>query len=666
MAKKVTVQLQTVGADSAVKDIEKVNGSLDKLNTSQKQTTQSSEALTTRVSENGGAMGLLNQLTGGMAQTFKDAGEAVGLTSKSLKGLKGAILATGIGVLVIGLSALIANFREVKIFLGIINPQQERFNEAMEEANVAAHDAARGLETLRDIVLDTSRSEDVRNEALRQLSGTVTELNGLTIDSAGALDQVTASTGPYITATMARAKADAFAKLVAEEEAKLIKMRLANEAELTDVIANRDRALGEPDRYGSDRTIRMTTKRIKELTQGFGEQEAIISGLKDVFQDLTAEALEAEAALNSTEKKVKKTGSSGESTEQKLAKMNRALEEIRKGTIIGPQAEREEQENQIKAHYDKLLENAKLYLEEDSEVFVQLTTARDKKLTDLRQKFADEDAAAAEAENQKKIQKKREANELATSDEVARRERLLAAKQFDLSLEEDPMKKIEIQKEILALEKELLLERLNFELTLTEEGTQANKDAQNAIKAANEKFARESKKLTDDTETTKTAITKKGETERKEAIQQAFKDITSLVGASSKFGKGIAAGNAIRDTLAGANKALAQGGIFGFIQAAAIIASGFKNVKSILATEDPAPPAELGASTPAGGAEPTVPPTPEAQSLPPAFTTVGASGINQIADVLGESKPQRAFVVSGDVSTAQELERNIVQSASLG
>ena len=665
MAKKVTVQLQTVGADSAVKDIEKVNGSLDKLNTSQKQTTQSSEQLTTRVSENGGAMGLLNQLTGGMAQTFKDAGEAVGLTNKSLKGLKGAILATGIGVLVIGLSALIANFREVKIFLGIINPQQERFNEAIEEANVAAHDAARGLETLRDIVLDTSRSEEVRNEALRQLSGTVTELNGLTIDSAGALDQVTASTGPYITATMARAKADAFAKIVAEEEAKLIKARIGNEAELNELFKKRfDLEAG--DLYGKENKIKGVNKRIDELNNSYGEQEVIISGLKDVFQDLTAEALEAEAALNSTEKKVKKTGSSGETTEQKLAKMNRALEEIRKGTIIGPQEERDEQVNQINAHYDKLLENAKLYLEEDSEVFVQLTTARDKKISDLRQKFADEDAAAADAELQKKIQKKIEANTLETSDEVARRERLLAAKQFDLSLEEDPMKKIEIQREILELEKELALEKVNFEIETFEEGTQAHTDAQNRKIALEEKFSRESTKLTNATTKLNTAITKKAEKEREEAIQQAFQNITSIVGASSKFGKGISAANAIRSTYAGATKALEQGGIFGFIQAAAIIASGFKNVKSILATEDPAPPAELGASTPAGGAEPTLPPTPEAQSLPPAFTTVGASGINQIADVLGESKPQRAFVVSGDVSTAQELERNIVQSASLG
>jgi len=52
----------------------------------------------------------------------------------------------------------------------------------------------------------------------------------------------------------------------------------------------------------------------------------------------------------------------------------------------------------------------------------------------------------------------------------------------------------------------------------------------------------------------------------------------------------------------------------------------------------------------------------------PAFNIVGASGTNQIADAIAEStkKPQRAYVVSGDVSTAQELERKTVQGASLG
>ena len=53
-------------------------------------------------------------------------------------------------------------------------------------------------------------------------------------------------------------------------------------------------------------------------------------------------------------------------------------------------------------------------------------------------------------------------------------------------------------------------------------------------------------------------------------------------------------------------------------------------------------------------------------SIPPQFNTVGASGTNQLASALGGQAPIQAFVVSGDVSTAQELDRNIVSSASLG
>ena len=149
MAKKVVeVELKTVGAEEAVADINDVSQSLNKLEKQEKGTTQQTEKLTTRVSENGGAMGILNQLTGGMAQTFKDAGEAVGLTGKSLKGLKGALLATGIGIAVIAVGALINNFDKVTAALGITNPRLEKFNETVGEAEVAAANASRGLETL--------------------------------------------------------------------------------------------------------------------------------------------------------------------------------------------------------------------------------------------------------------------------------------------------------------------------------------------------------------------------------------------------------------------------------------------------------------------------------------------------------------------------------------
>jgi len=58
---------------------------------------------------------------------------------------------------------------------------------------------------------------------------------------------------------------------------------------------------------------------------------------------------------------------------------------------------------------------------------------------------------------------------------------------------------------------------------------------------------------------------------------------------------------------------------------------------------------------------------PSIPSLPPAFNVVGTAGSNQLADAIGGQmgSPIQAFVVSGDVTTAQSLERNIVESATL-
>ena len=52
----------------------------------------------------------------------------------------------------------------------------------------------------------------------------------------------------------------------------------------------------------------------------------------------------------------------------------------------------------------------------------------------------------------------------------------------------------------------------------------------------------------------------------------------------------------------------------------------------------------------------------------PAFNVVGASPENQLAQALGEQdkQPIKAFVVSNEVTNAQALDRNIVESASLG
>jgi hypothetical protein len=66
-----------------------------------------------------------------------------------------------------------------------------------------------------------------------------------------------------------------------------------------------------------------------------------------------------------------------------------------------------------------------------------------------------------------------------------------------------------------------------------------------------------------------------------------------------------------------------------------------------------------GAAVGGGGAVPAAAPT---------FNVVGPSGANQIAESMGarESQPMRAFVVGGDVTTQQGLNRGIVQNATLG
>ena len=50
----------------------------------------------------------------------------------------------------------------------------------------------------------------------------------------------------------------------------------------------------------------------------------------------------------------------------------------------------------------------------------------------------------------------------------------------------------------------------------------------------------------------------------------------------------------------------------------------------------------------------------------PQFNIVGQSGINQVAQALGQQQPVQAFVVTQDVTTAQQLNNNIISAATVG
>jgi hypothetical protein len=244
--------------------------------------------------------------------------------------------------------------------------------------------------------------------------------------------------------------------------------------------------------------------------------------------------------------------------------------------------------------------------------------------------------------------------ELQQSDDEAIANRQNIERNFNAEMEQNEVRRIQMMIENLQTEKAIEEERLTMKRDAYEEGTQAYIDANNELLDYQQDNANQQTKLEKDLGVAKEA-----------QLKTTLGNIAGIVGQNSKFGKAIAIVQALQDTYAGANKALAQGGLFGFIGAAAVIAAGIANVKQIAGSKTPKPPASLGVKSTGGESTPAIS-TPTISTSPPQFSTVGASGTNQLAELLGNQPPPRAFVVSGDVSTAQELDRNIVSSASLG
>lgn len=247
----------------------------------------------------------------------------------------------------------------------------------------------------------------------------------------------------------------------------------------------------------------------------------------------------------------------------------------------------------------------------------------------------------------------KEKQELTQSNIDAIAERQKAERDFQAEQIEGEFLRIEKQIENAEIERAIEEKRLEDKKALYKEGTQAFADADNELKAYKEEADR-----------VEIANEKKLQVSKQQLVTDALGNLATIVGKNSKFGKAIAIVQAIRDTFAGANKALsASPPPFNFIAAAAVTAAGIANVKSITSSKEPQPPAFAKGGGGGGAAVPT--PTPAA---PPSFNVVGASETNQLANVISEQvqQPVKAFVVSNDVTTAQELDRNIVQGAALG
>ena len=136
--------------------------------------------------------------------------------------------------------------------------------------------------------------------------------------------------------------------------------------------------------------------------------------------------------------------------------------------------------------------------------------------------------------------------------------------------------------------------------------------------------------------------------------------LSQLAGENAQAGKALSAAEAIINTYTGATKALAQGGIFGAVAAAGVVASGIASVRQIYATPIPA-------TTGGGGGGSAPRPQISAPSISPrlSLNTQVADLGNQITESLSKS-PVRAYVVNQDVQSAAKMDRKIRETATIG
>jgi hypothetical protein len=158
------------------------------------------------------------------------------------------------------------------------------------------------------------------------------------------------------------------------------------------------------------------------------------------------------------------------------------------------------------------------------------------------------------------------------------------------------------------------------------------------------------------------------EAEKKKAREDALTatastlgQIADLFGQQTAAGKAAAIAEATIQTYLSAQKAYQStvgipivGPVLAPINAGLAIAAGIKNIKAIAAVKTP----DGGGG---GGGNLSNNFTSGAQA--PSFNVVGNSGMNQLAQI--QQTPIQAYVVSGEVTSAQALDRNRVKNATL-
>lgn len=155
-----------------------------------------------------------------------------------------------------------------------------------------------------------------------------------------------------------------------------------------------------------------------------------------------------------------------------------------------------------------------------------------------------------------------------------------------------------------------------------------------------------------------------------DVLGQAMTSASQLAGEQTAAGKALAIAAATVNTYVAASTAFKQaqlnpisilGTAYPYIMAGLAVVQGLKQVQAIASVPIPSVGGGGGGGGSAGGGAASAP-------APPNFNIVGQNSTNQLAQTIAgkQAQPVKAYVVSGEVSTGQSLDRNRVKTATFG
>lgn len=553
------------------------------------------------------------QQLGESADAFKQL-KAVAINA--LNGIKTAIGSTGIGLLVVALGAIYAYWDDIKEAVSGVSDEQEKLN------NQAKLNVAQEQEKFDALSL--------QENSLRLQGKSEKEILQMKVAQK---QQIIDATKKQIEQSIITAKAqEATAKRNQEILAgtlKFLSLPLTMILKTVDAVG---KALGKDfgleDKFfkglssfvfDPKKTKEDGQKVIEEQKKALAKLESDKQGMQLSIKNIDKKA--SDDAKDKADEKAKKAQEALQKEKDELQKQKDALKSIEEKHSkniedLKAKTDREKLELQKKRDLEEL-DNVKLSAEEKAKARLEIL----EKYKILEKEIDDKDA-------QEKTQK-------------------------DL---EDNQKSLENQQLTFEERKELL----NEQSKIIDEGFFKSEEDRTKAKDDNTKARIELDKL---------------EVQSKEAqlagIGNALSQMSAIAGESTNAGKALAIASTAISTYSTAQKAYESAFLpvptisspaLGAVFAGVAVAGGLMNIKKILSVKTPGGKGG-GTSAPsisAGGGGAT---------SAPQFNVVGNSGTNQLASTLGnamQQNPVQAYVVASNVTTAQSLNRNIVQNATLG